>query len=195
MSRYKKLKGNWFHITNDVGCFTIIADDKKWKSLSTSLAVGLNESTKSSVALFNLDEERIIEANDYAEYILETKEKIYIDENTDTDINCIEEKCRELKEENNLEIVMIDSYTKTIPDNIEISKRLKKLSNELNIMIVVITPYPKTLKINKIPTIEDLSYKELVEFADTIYLDYYTKKGKSIHVAKNNYGDTGIVNY
>lgn len=121
-------------------------------------------------------------------------------------IDGIENECRRLKAECNINLVVIDylqliktdkqAFTKhqQIED---ISKRLKELTEELNITIIVLSQLSKSLeeREDKRPLLTDLKVSSsIVEYADKIIFlyreDYYNKNAKvkriEVIVAKDN---------
>lgn len=136
--------------------------------------------------------------------------EIYIDDTPAIEIKDIVEKCRTLKLEKNIGLIVID-YLQLIGSNtcenhedsiLEIGKRLKLLSEELNLPIIIMSQLsrkPEERK-NHRPKITDFVNSErILEYSDIIMLlyrdDYYypdseKKNIAEITIAKNRYGNS-----
>lgn len=134
-----------------------------------------------------------------------TLEQLNIYDNILT-IDGIENECRRLKAEDNIDLVVIDylqliktdKQTFTKQQQIEdISRRLKELTEELNITIIVLSQLSKILeeREDKRPVITDFKVSSsIVEYADKVILlyreDYYNKNAEvkriEVIVAKDN---------
>lgn len=149
---------------------------------------------KKGVALFNVSKSDI---EDF-EYMLQTKVKprkrFYIDDMSNNSVSHIESKCRELKENINLSLVVIGNEAAFKESDIEVSERLKKLSEQLEIDIYLMPSFSKEYKHDRPPILDDLENKDLAEFADMVWLvkKDYNKYKLKIYVTKNTHGDTGI---
>lgn len=122
-------------------------------------------------------------------------------------IDEIENECRRLKAEDNINLVVIDylQLIKTDKQGLttkqqfeDINRRLKELTEELNITIIVLSQLSKEVdeRENKRPTLGDFKISSsIVEYADTVIFlyrdDYYNrniklKNTQEIIVAKDN---------
>lgn len=140
--------------------------------------------------------------------------EIYIDDTVGISIEQIREKCRELKQEKNIGLVVIDylqliksykNYTSREEEISAVSFSLKKLAQELNIPVIVLSPLAKTteerfyLADDPRPILADLSCSgSLVKDADVVMLlyrdDYYNADSEKkdigeVIIAKNKYGN------
>ena len=98
---------------------------------------------------------------------------LYINEVKEITINQFEEKCRKMKEEKGIQLIV--TSTKIIKDDkVNIFKTLKELAKELNVLILVTTP---TIEIenNNISLKQEL--KELVEIMNIADIKIYLKLG------------------
>lgn len=142
---------------------------------------------------------------------LQDKE-IYIDDTVGISIEQIKEKCTKLKQEKNIELIVID-YLQLIKSNknynsreeeiSSISFELKKVAHELNMPIIVLSSLSKTteerfyLGEDPRPILADLSCSgSLVKNADVVMLlyrdDYYNLDSEKkdigeVIIAKNKY--------
>ena len=97
----------------------------------------------------------------------ENAETLFIDDSANVSIDYIEGKCRNLKQESNIEFVVID-YLQLInykEDMKVIGSKLKALVEELNITILVLSQLKG--KNDKRHTIEDLKLSKAVAEANT----------------------------
>ena len=140
--------------------------------------------------------------------------KLYIDDTPAITIEEIKEKCIRLKQERNIDLVVIDYFQlidtdKFIEDAKQqttyISNELKKLTEELNIPIIVTSQLPRELELreDKRPVLKDLKYSgSLIKDADIImflYRDYYYNVNTKymdeaeLLIAKNKYSCTSTI--
>lgn len=147
-----------------------------------------------------------------------SKAEIYIEDMPSMYVQEIKEKCRELKFEKNIGLVVID-YLQLIKTNkkwttreeeiAEISFELKKIAKELNIPIIVTSQLPKTPE--KIFCIEEDYRPTYIDLRDSVSLikdanvllflyreDYYNKDSKNkniaeVIIAKNRYGKCNTI--
>lgn len=126
--------------------------------------------------------------------------KLYIDDTPGISIQEISNKCRRLKQERNIELVVID-YLQLIEGNesAEKIKKLKELAKELNITIIVAYMLPSNVdrRENKKPLLADVRNNELIDIVILLYRDYYYKtriqpkdNKVEIIIAKNEGKDT-----
>lgn len=193
MGRYKKVKISEYHLySGDLLIWYLNKNNGIAKSLSKKIS---NETPK-SVIVFNL------KSDDYEELekMLQTgeieKDKLYLNNNENITINEIEKECYKLKSDYVDFIVVIDYEKGNIGADEDVSKKLKELAVALDIHIFVISNLNENKKNNTAPTIEDVEHKELINYADTVFIEYKAsgkaKKDKTI-LAKNSYGKTGII--
>lgn len=133
---------------------------------------------------------------------------IYIDDTPAISINEIKAKCKKLKNEKNIGLIIID-YLQLIKDGKDknICKELKNLSEELNVPILVTSQLSRRPEErfkkgeNPRPILSDVNTSILKE-SDVIILlyreDYYNTDSENkdiaeLIIAKNELGDTGIV--
>lgn len=141
--------------------------------------------------------------------------KLYIDDTPAISIEEIKKKCIRLKQEKNIELVVIDyfqlisryKYFKNTEQGISyISKELKKLARELDVPVIVTSQLSKDIegREDKRPIIKDLKFAEgsMIQDADVImflYRDYFydtntENKGiAEVIVAKNRYGNNTTI--
>lgn len=152
--------------------------------------------------LDKIDLEKIATANNN---LAETE--IYIDDTPSIQINELEEKCRILKAEKSIGLIVID-YIQLIDcyenknQMLEIWRKLKSLSEELDLHIIVLSQLSRApeQRENHRPKLSDFgNNREFIEYVDTVlflYKDYYynidteNKDIVEIIVAKNKYGSS-----
>lgn len=136
-----------------------------------------------------------------------SKLKLYIDDEPFNSIKIIKEKCRKLKLEQKIDLVVIDDLNLTDSEFKidEICSKLKKLAEELNIVIIVTTNLSRNLekREDKRPRMSDiLSDGVTLKNSDVIMFlyreNYYNsnltnKDVAEIIIAKNKYGYTGTI--
>lgn len=193
MGRYKRIKRSEYHLfRGDLLVWYLEKNNEIAKLLSQKIITG----TYKSVIVFNLKPTELEELEKKIQDGEIEKDKIYLDKNENVTINYIEKECYKLKDEDKDFIVIIDYEEGNIGSDKEVSNRLKKLSCSLDIHIFVISNLIENRKKKTVPTIEDVEHKELIEFSDTVFIEYKTngktKKDNTILV-KNNYGKTGIL--
>lgn len=137
--------------------------------LCEDLALQINKNN--NILIFSLELSKQTVQNRLA-----TNENIYINDTPNITITAIEEQCRKMKQNNNINFVAID-YLQLINDitpREEIIQRLKDLTRELNITIFVVSQLSSKTKNNK-PTIQDFVLsKSVVDLADKILFLYHT---------------------
>lgn len=123
--------------------------------------------------------------------------KLYIDDTPKISINEISNKCKKLKQEKNIELVVID-YLQLIQEDFAITRKLRELAKELNITIIVTSQLAREIdkRENKRPLLADVKNNELIDIIIFVYRDNFYNKVKNqeekaeIIIAKNNNGDT-----
>ena len=144
-----------------------------------------------------------------------SKIPIYIDDTPGISIEEIQTKCRKLKMEKNIGLVVID-YLQLITllnkmnesreqEVLEIGRNIKKLAIELDIPIIILSQVSKSVERrqnDKRPMISDLKESGAIEQnADIVMFiyreDYYNpdtteKNIAEIIIAKNRYGELGV---
>lgn len=193
MTRYKKIKLSEYHLfRGDLLVWYFENNNETAKSLSRKVVTG----TPKSVIVFNLKSNEREELEKWIQDVDIEKDKLYVDNNENININYIEKECYKLKS-NDIDFIVIIDYEKgNIGSDKEVSNRLKELACALGIHIFVIANLIENRKNKTIPTIEDVEHKELIEYADTVFIEHKSsgkaKKDKTILV-KNNYGKIGIL--
>lgn len=193
MGRYKRIKRSEYHLfRGDLLVWYLEKNNEIAKLLSQKIITG----TYKSVIVFNLKPTELEELEKKIQDGEIEKDKIYLDKNENVTINYIEKECYKLKDEDKDFIVIIDYEKGNIGSDKEVSNRLKELSCSLDIHIFVISNLIENRKKKTVPTIEDVEHKELIEFSDTVFIEYKTNgktKKDNIILVKNNYGKTGIL--
>lgn len=186
-------------------------------SFSLNIAQNVVEKQKIPTAFFSLEmsEEQVRKRIANMEW--NPKSDLIIDDTPAITVEELESKCRELKEERQIGLIIID-YLQLLDDEeanrncdssqkkiSSIMQKLKKVACELSIPIIVTSQMPKTIdrRENKRPILQDLELVGAVEQnADTIIFlyrdEYYNKdtecKGiAEVIVAKCTGGKMGIV--
>ena len=160
-------------------------------NLLFNIAVNVAKKEKVPVAIFSLEmSKKYIYNNFIKSDLLDTQ--IIIDDTPSISITEIEKRCRKLKLEKNIGLVIID-YLQLISTEKKaereqelstISKLLKNLAEELNISVLVISQLSREPDIrfkkgqDPKPTLNDFgSSSDIIKYADTIMLlyrdDYY----------------------
>lgn len=193
MARYKKVKRSEYQLyRGDLLVWYLEKNNEIAKLFSGKIATG----TPKSVIVFNLKSNDREELEKWIKNGEIEKDKLYLDNNENITINYIEKECYKLKSDDIDFIVIIDYEKGNIGSDKEVSNRLKELACALDIHIFVIANLIENRNSNPVPTIEDVEHKELIEYADTVLIEYKAsgkaKKDKTI-LAKNNYGKTGIL--
>lgn len=144
---------------------------------------------------------------------MESTSNIFINDTAGISINKICEEARKMKEEKDIELIVLDylqlvSYTGTEITRAEevskITKTLKALVEELNITIIVTSQLSKIVdeREDKRPKLEDFNEsKSVVQYADIILFlyrdDFYNKdiinNNIEVIIAKNKTGTTGTI--
>lgn len=154
----------------------------------------------------NLNDEEMIKVKGTIEELSEANG--FIDDSPAISINEIKAKCKKLKNEKNIGLIIID-YLQLIKDGKDknICKELKNLSEELNVPILVTSQLSRRPEErfkkgeNPRPILSDVNTSILKE-SDVIILlyreDYYNTDSENkdiaeLIIAKNELGDTGIV--
>ncbi len=140
---------------------------------------------------------------------------IYIDDNTSISIPELKSKCRKLKKEKNLGLVVIDylqlmnGYGKNENRQQEISsisRALKGLARELNIPIIALSQLSRSVEQRKPPKpmLSDLRESGAIEqdadlvcflYREEYYIPDTDKKGEAeLIIAKHRNGSTGTIN-
>ena len=194
----------------------VIAGRPSMGKSTLAFNIAVNLAKKIPVAIFILEMSKeyvlnnIIDSN-----LLDTQ--IIIDDTPNISITEIQEKCRRLKAEKNIGLVIID-YLQLISTDDEtnreqelssISQVLKKLAEELNIPVLVTSQLSSEPDIryktgqDPRPTPKDFGYSSgIIKYADTIMLlykdDYYyqnsdKKNVLEINVAKSKNGRLGTI--
>ena len=194
----------------------IIAGRPSMGKSTLAFNIAVNLAKKIPVAIFSLEMSKeyvlnnIIDSN-----LLDTQ--IIIDDTPNISITEIEKRCRRLKVEKNIGLVIID-YLQLISSDDENNREqelssiiqvLQKLAEELNIPVLVTSQLSKEPDIrfkagqDPKPTLNDFgSSSDIIKYADTIMLlyrdDYYYPNSNKkdileINVAKNRYGKVGII--
>ena len=193
MARYKKVKRSEYHLySGDLLVWYLEKNNEMVKSFSRKIATG----THKSVMVFNLKSNEREELEKWIKDEEIEKDKLYVDNNENITINYIEKQCYKLKS-NDIDFIVIIDYEKgNLGSDKEVSNRLKELACALGIHIFVIANLIENRKNNIVPTMEDVEHKELIECADTVFIEHKAsgkaKKDKTI-LLKNNYGKTGIL--
>ena len=193
----------------------VIAGRPNMGKSSLAFNIAVNLAKKIPVAIFSLEMSKEYIYNNFIKSdLLDT---ILIDDTPSIPITEIQEKCRRLKAEKNIGLVIID-YLQLISTDDEtnreqelssISQVLKKLAEELNIPVLVTSQLSKEPDIrfkagkDPRPTLKDFGYSSgIIKYADTIMLlykdDYYyqnsdKKNVLEINVAKSKNGRLGTI--
>ncbi|MBS2126123.1 replicative DNA helicase ['Fragaria x ananassa' phyllody phytoplasma] len=167
------------------------------------------EHKKIQLSSVNSNEKRLLEIAIYTM----NKLNIYFDDSATVNILDIKAKCRKLKSQNKLDVVMIDYLQlirKTKKNNrqeevAEISQNLKQMARELKIPVIALSQLSRDVekREDKRPILADLRDSGSIEQdADIVMFlyreDYYQKDKKTspgktqIIVAKNRQGAIGI---
>lgn len=126
------------------------------------------------------------------------KSNLYIDDTTKFTLDEIETKCRKLKKENNIKMVVINDLEIISSSKVTVFKKLKELSTDLNIVIII----AYSLRFDdidlKIPLERQISdFETIVKNSDIVLcmneLDEESKGIVKLTIAQNNNGNTGIV--
>lgn len=140
---------------------------------------------------------------------------LIIEDTSDVTIKTLVSKCRKLKREKNLGLIIIDYIQLMSSGNrnesrqnevAEISRALKKLAKELNVPVIALSQLSRNVESreNKRPMLSDLRESGAIEQdADVVMFiyrdDYYNKDGpgekniSEIIIAKQRSGSTGTV--
>lgn len=195
MEKYRKVKNQGKWNSNELIIFAGgISSSYRAINFTDKLGARL-AANGNGTALFNIDSLEIQDYEELNQYKIEYQEKVHIDTKIGISISYIEEQCKKLKDEINLQLAIIDYAIPLLEEDIEVSKRLKKLSKELDILIYVMLPFDSKYRKSKLPTLEDLKYRGIAEFADIVWLIYknYKTHKQEIIIAKNNLGKIGIL--
>lgn len=162
----------------------------------------------------NVDDEQHKDIVDYATKLID--KQLYICDKANLTIVDFENKCKELKKNNGLDVAIID-YLQLLSlgkveevDTTNISsrkyeidyllRRLKVIARELDIAIIVTSQMHRSSELNGNPQASDFRESSRVEqYADVIFLMSVNKdspnnmKTMDIIVAKNTNGETGVV--
>lgn len=126
------------------------------------------------------------------------KSNLYIDDTTKFTLDEIENKCRKLKQEKNIKMVVINDLEIINVPKVSIFKKLKELSTDLNIVIII----AYSLRFDdidlKIPLEKQISDIEtIVKNSDIVLcmneLDEESKGVIKLTIVKNNNGNTGVI--
>ena len=194
----------------------VIAGRPNMGKSSLAFNIAVNLAKKIPVAIFSLEMSKEYVLNNIIDSSL-VNTQIIIDDTPSISITEIQEKCRRLKAEKNIGLVIID-YLQLISTDDEtnreqelssISQVLKKLAEELNIPVLVTSQLSKEPDIrfkagqDTRPTLKDFGYSSgIIKYADTIMLlykdDYYyqnsdKKNVLEINVAKSKNGRLGTI--
>ena len=193
----------------------IIAGRPSMGKSTLAFNIAVNVAKKIPVAIFSLEMSKEYIYNNFIKSdLLDT---ILIDDTPSISITEIQEKCRRLKAEKNIGLVIID-YLQLISSDDEtnreqevttLSLTLKNLAEELNVPILVTSQLSKEPDIrfkegqDPRPRLEDLGYSsDIIKCADTILLlyrdEYYypnidKKNSLEINIAKSMYGKSKIL--
>ena len=117
--------------------------------------------------ILNNEEEKRVKEN----YKKINNAPLYIDKVAGITINEFKEKCKKIKAEKDIELIVIS--TEIIKDTkVNVFRELKELAKELDVLILVTTP---TIENNNIPLKQEL--KELVEIMNIADITIYLKLG------------------
>lgn len=170
-------------------------------TLALNIATNVAVKENTSVAIFSLE----MSKKYLVERLLCDENKIYIDDTPNISVLEIGKRCKKLKNEKNIELVVID-YLQLIhefdikneeQETIKICKYLKELANELDIAIIITAQLSKEIDIreDKRACVSDFekSKNDILEYSDKILLLYkkqgYESKDVEVVIAKNNNGD------
>lgn len=193
----------------------VIAGRPNMGKSSLAFNIAVNLAKKIPVAIFSLEMSKEYIYNNFIKSdLLDT---ILIDDTPSISITEIQEKCRRLKAEKNIGLVIID-YLQLISTDDEtnreqelssISQVLKKLAEELNIPVLVTSQLSKEPERrykegqDPRPTLKDFGYSsDIIKCADTILLlyrdEYYypnidKKNSLEINIAKSKNGRLGTI--
>ena len=137
------------------------------------------------------------ENQDKLKYRYEEMEKsnLYINDIETITLEDLKTKCRKLKQENDVNLIIINDLGIIKTSNVIAVKELKQLSIELDIVIIVSSPINLNLKIPLEKQLRDT--EKIVENSDiVIYMNKPNTKLEEIIeivIAKNNGGKTGII--
>ena len=155
------------------------------------------------VAIFNVETPKEI----ILKRIGNDVENIYIDDSINIKISEIEERCRNLKKEKDIKLVIINYLEVIDSEGQDISEKLSNLAKELNITIILLSQLPAELDARYYlgadpkPKLSDVE-KTVVQQADVVMFlyrdDYYNPNSEmkniaEVIVAKNKYGNCGTV--
>lgn len=121
-------------------------------SMKTSKEEIINRilASKSSVSIEKIRLKKDLSNNDWEKLSSTMKEisnfKLYIDNAHQNSIREILSKCKKLKEEKNIELLVLE-YSKSIQEDLETIKTFEKVAKDLNITIIVTSEL--TQKINE----------------------------------------------
>lgn len=137
------------------------------------------------------------ENQDKLKYRYEEMEKsnLYINDIETITLEDLKTKCRKLKQENDVNLIIINDLGIIKTSNVIAVKELKQLSIELDIVIIVSSPINLNLKIPLEKQLRDT--EKIVEISDiVIYMNKPNTKLEEILeivIAKNNGGKTRII--
>lgn len=126
------------------------------------------------------------------------KSNLYIDDTTNFTLDEIETKCKKLKKENNIKMVVINDLEIINAPKVSIFKKLKELSTDLNIVIII----AYSLRFDDIdlntPLEKQISDIEtIVKNSDMVLcmneLDEESKGIVKLTIPQNNNGNTGVI--
>ena len=185
-------------------------------TIAFNIAVNMMKKEKISVAIFSLEISKEYICNNFIDSSL-VNTQIIIDDTPGISITEIQEKCRRLKAEDNIGLVVIDYLQLVSVDNetnrkqelSTISRFLKNLAEELDIPILVTSQLSKEPERrykegqDPRPTLKDFGYSsDIIKCADTILLlyrdEYYNPNSNKknileINIAKNKNGRLGTI--
>lgn len=126
------------------------------------------------------------------------KSNLHIDDKTNFTLDDFKTKCRMLKKENDVKLIVINDLEIINAPKVSIFKKLKELSNDLNIVIII----AYSLRFDgidlKIPLEKQISDIEtIVKNSDIVLcmneLDEESKGIVKLTIAKNNNGNTSVI--
>ena len=126
------------------------------------------------------------------------KSNLYIDDKTTFTLDEIEIKCRKLKKENNIEMVVINDLEIINAPKVSVFKKLKELSIELNIIIII----AYSLEFNDIDLKTPLEkqirdFETIVKNSNIVLclneLDEESKGVVKLTIVKNSNGNKGVI--
>ena len=127
-------------------------------------------------------------------YEIINKSNLYIDDTTTFTLNEFKTRCRKLKKEKNIKLVVINDLEIIKAPKVSIYSELMNLSRKLNIVIIV----AYSLKIEdielKVPLEKQINdIQTIVKNIDIIIYVEESSTELKLLVMKNNSGDTGII--